>query len=175
MEVWKDIKGFEGYYQISNYGNGKSLDRAVKQLSRWGNMTVVHYKGVELVKNKAGNGYCRFDLCKDGIYTYRYVHHLVWETFVGKIPNGMEIDHINTVKTDNRLENLRLVDRTGNMRNEITYKNRLKPLDQINPITGEIVQQFESAKDARKIGFGHADAVARGTRKQDKGYIFKYY
>ena len=121
MEEWKDIKGYEGYYQISNYGNGRSVDRVVERLSRWGKIVKVHYKGIELVKNKVGAGYLRFDLCKNGIYDYRYIHQLVWETFVGEIPEGMEIDHIDTDKTNNSLSNLRLVDRSGNMRNPLTY------------------------------------------------------
>ena len=50
MEVWKDIEGFEGYYQISNYGNGRSLDRTVEQKSRWGKIVKVTYKGTELKK-----------------------------------------------------------------------------------------------------------------------------
>ena len=174
MEEWKDIRGFEGYYQISNYGNGKSLDRTVERKSRWGKTVKATYKGVELKKNIVGNGYARFDLCKDGVYTYKYVHHLVWEAFRGKIPDGMEIDHINTVKTDNRLENLRLTDRSGNMRNPLTYKKRLKSIIQIDPATNETVEQFTSVTDAKKAGFNHADAVARGERKQDKGYIFNY-
>lgn len=127
MEEWKDIRGFEGYYQISNYGNGKSLDRTVERKSRWGKTVKATYKGVELKKNIVGNGYARFDLCKDGVYTYKYVHHLVWEAFRGKIPDGMEIDHINTVKTDNRLENLRLTDRSGNMRNPLTHQKFFVP------------------------------------------------
>ena len=174
MEEWKDIKGYEGYYQISNYGNGRSVDRVVERLSRWGKIVKVHYKGIELVKNKVGAGYLRFDLCKNGIYDYRYIHQLVWETFVGEIPEGMEIDHIDTDKTNNNLSNLRLVDRSGNMHNPITYKKITRAIALKNKNTGEIIKLFKSVTDARKEGYGHADAVARGVRKQDKGYIFEY-
>lgn len=45
-------------------------------------------------------------------------HRMIWEHFNGKIPEGMEIDHINRIKTDNRLCNLRLVDRSGNSINK---------------------------------------------------------
>ena len=127
MEEWKDIKGYEGYYQISNYGNGRSLDRIVERLSRWGKPVKVKYKGVELAKNVVGDGYLRFDLCKNSKYDYRYIHQLVWETFVGEIPEGLEIDHIDTDKTNNRLDNLRVTDRAGNMRNPITYKKYFIP------------------------------------------------
>lgn len=174
MEEWRDIKGYEGYYQISNYGNGRSLDRTIERKSRWGNIIKVTYKGKELKKNKAGTGYLRFDLCKDGEYDYRYIHQLVWETFIGDIPEGLEIDHIDTDKTNNHLENLRVTDRKGNMNNPITYKKRIRAIALKNKNTGEIIKLFKSVADARKEGYGHADAVARGVRKQDKGYIFEY-
>ena len=130
MEVWKDIEGFEGYYQISNYGNGRSLDRTVEQKSRWGKIVKVTYKGTELKKCKSGKGeYRMFSLCKNGIYTYKTVHRLVWETFVGKIPEGYEIDHIIPISDGggDELSNLRIGTRKDNMRNEITYKKFFRP------------------------------------------------
>ena len=52
------------------------------------------------------------------------VHRLVYETFVGEIPNGYEIDHINTIRDDNRLENLRCVTSYENNNNPLTRKHR---------------------------------------------------
>lgn len=52
-----------------------------------------------------------------------FAHRIVWEMHNGKIPEGMEIDHINGVKSDNRIENLRLVSHAVNMKNKISYKN----------------------------------------------------
>lgn len=51
------------------------------------------------------------------------VHRIIYETFVGPIPEGMEIDHINTIRTDNRLDNLRLVTPKENMNNPLTRKH----------------------------------------------------
>ena len=62
----------------------------------------------------------------------RLVHRIVWETFNGEIPEGMEIDHINTIRDDNRLENLRLVTHKENCNNPISienYKKRNKSAD----------------------------------------------
>lgn len=50
----------------------------------------------------------------------KMVHRIIYETFKGEIPDGMEIDHINTIKTDNRLENLRLVTHKENCNNPLT-------------------------------------------------------
>ena len=55
--------------------------------------------------------------------TLALVHRLVFETFIGKIPQGYEIDHINTIRDDNRLENLRVVTRRENLNNPLTRKH----------------------------------------------------
>lgn len=54
------------------------------------------------------------------------VHRLVWETFIGEIPDGYEIDHINALKNDNRLINLRCVTHKGNMNNILNKKRQSK-------------------------------------------------
>lgn len=128
MEEWKDIEGFEGYYQVSNYGNGRSVERTIKRMSRWGKMVKVTYPSVELKKCKCGK-YRKFDLYKNGVYTHRYIHQLVWETFVGKIPEGLEIDHIIPVSEGggDELSNLRIGTRKDNMHNENTYKKYFIP------------------------------------------------
>ena len=64
-------------------------------------------------------GYLRVKTSKTRVM----VHRLVWETFNGSIPEGMEIDHINTIKTDNRLENLRCVSHKENSNNELTREH----------------------------------------------------
>lgn len=57
-----------------------------------------------------------------------YVHRLAYETFVGEIPNGYEIDHINTIRDDNRLDNLRVVTHADNNRNPLTRKHKSESL-----------------------------------------------
>ena len=76
---------------------------------------------------------CKLSLIKEGYQVIRVskpkrgmvlVHRLVYETFVGEIPNGYEIDHINTIRDNNRLDNLRVVTHTENNRNPLTRKNK---------------------------------------------------
>ena len=63
------------------------------------------------------------------VYTkigYKFVHRVIWETFMGEIPDGYEIDHINTVRTDYRLENLKVVTHKENINNAMTKLNMKK-------------------------------------------------
>ena len=77
-------------------------------------------------QSKASGGYCRVRVSGTKINQV-FVHRIIWETFKGEIPEGMQIDHINTIRTDNRLENLRLVTHKANMNNPLTLKKLRQP------------------------------------------------
>lgn len=103
MEIWKEIRGYDGLYQISNWGNVKSLN-----YNRTGKEKIL-----KLIPCEKG-GYMRVGLYKNKKCKLCSVHRLVYETFNGKIPKGMEVNHINEKKDDNRLENLNLMTRKEN-------------------------------------------------------------
>lgn len=109
-EIWKDIKGYEGLYQISNLGNIKSLERTVYK-----KVDVLHKKGKSFrykVKEKIikpsydRKGYQMVRLSKDGKAHTLKVHRLVAQAFIPNKNNYEQINHINEVKTDNYVENL---------------------------------------------------------------------
>ena len=69
--------------------------------------------------------YLIVDLCRDGKYTKKAVHRLVWEAFNGPIPGRLEINHKDLIRTNNRLDNLELVTHQQNMKHAIdAYKSR---------------------------------------------------
>lgn len=183
-EIWKDIKGYENMYQISNIGQVKSLEHNVQQKNRWG-QTISRIQKSRLMKihiNK--NGYFRVVLHKNGIEKNYSVHRLVYEAFVGEIPDGMQVNHINEIKTDNRVVNLNLMTPKENSnwgtRNERVSEKQTngknsKPVLKIDPISNEIVAEFPSTKEAeRQTGFNHICLWCRGIRKSSDGFIWKY-
>ena len=112
-EIWKDIPGYEGYYQVSNMGNVSSLDREVK--GRDGKVYL--YKGKELYKRSDDYGYYSVTLSKNSNRNIFRVHSLVAQVFLNHNPSNssLVIDHINNNPKDNRLENLQLVSHRFNV------------------------------------------------------------
>ena len=110
MEEWRDVKGFEGMYQVSNLGNIKSLSRTIirkdgKPMTVKENVLKPFICGVE------GKQYIQVRLCDTGSFKHIRVHQLVAVAFLGHTIDGhkLVIDHVNDIKTDNRADNLQIV------------------------------------------------------------------
>ena len=134
LETFRPVRGYEGLYEASDYGCVRSLQFKCK-------------KRIKYLKNaKHPTGYERIDLYRDGKYKKLFVHRLVYEAFVGEIPEGYEIDHINTIRDDNRLSNLRCVTRKENHANPITAaRNR-----EANRRNAKDPQWREATREANK-------------------------
>lgn len=112
-EIWKDVPNYEGYYQASNLGRVRSLDRTVVD-SRGGER---FYKGRIIKGNVNEDGYRRTTLKKNSIGRTFMFSQLVAMTFLGHKPNGitMVVDHINGDIANDRVENLRIVPNRANV------------------------------------------------------------
>ena len=128
MEIWKDIEGYERLYQVSNEGRVKSLERTVESVSH-GKPCIRHIKGyMRAFSINPINGYLTVSLCKDGKEKTYNVHRLVAEAFIPNLDNKPCIDHISTIKYDNRVENLRWCTQKENLNNPLSKVNKVNSL-----------------------------------------------
>lgn len=113
MEIYKDVKGYEGLYQVSNFGNVKSIERVIIRSDN--RKKTIKEKIKEGTHNK---GYKRISLVDiNGISRNQYVHRLVLKSFLYE--SDLYVDHIDGNKQNNRLENLRYVTNSENL----TFRN----------------------------------------------------
>lgn len=102
VEIWKDIDGYIGIYQVSNMGNVRSLQREEFKCAQGYRVR----KGVELKLSQDQKGYLKVNLCKNGKGRSRRVHRLVAEAFIDNPMHLPEINHIDEDKKNNVVSNL---------------------------------------------------------------------
>lgn len=175
-EIWKDVAGYEGLYQVSSMGHVKSLERTY--VGRGGGKHPV--KERILKPATTHNGYLRVTLYAGDKPKALKVHRLVCQTFHKNPNNKPEVNHINEDKTDNRACNLEWCTRRENCNhgthNERSAKNRSKPIGQFS-LDGKLIKVWQSACEARRqtdFSQGYVSAAARGEYKQAYGFIWKY-
>lgn len=192
MEIWKDIKGFEGLYQVSNFGRVKSLER--HRNGKRGAPTICKERILCLHRGKFG--YLQACLCKDNKKHAPLVHRLVGEAFIPNTENLPCIDHIDGNRENNAVSNLRWCTTKENMnysgvRNSISNTQKTseackrhqrdiqekckKPVVCIFP--DGTVQEFDSAAAIEKeYGFGHSNisACCNGKAKSYRKCKFYY-
>lgn len=191
-ELWNDIEGYEGKYMISDCGSVKSLERTVR--SRWTKNIPVHEK---LLKKSIRGGYERVVLVDNGARKTFSVHYLVASAFIPNPGNKPCIDHINGIRNDNRVENLRWCTRKENCNFALARENKSKALrGEKAPwygksgslhVTSKAVSQYEedgtfvrtygSIHEAgRETGINYKliNRVCLGQRKKTGGYIWEY-
>lgn len=105
-EVWKDVVGYEGLYKVSNMGRIKSIKRHRAKCDK-------------ILKPDLLKGYHRVTLCSNNKIKRMFVHRLVAIAFIQNTDNKPDIDHINYIKNDNRVDNIRWATRSEN--NQHTY------------------------------------------------------
>lgn len=168
-EIWRDIKDYEGLYQVSNFGRIRSFitNRILKQ----GNISC---------------GYLAVVLCKNGKKKMYSVHRLVASTFIPNPENKPQVNHKNENKQDNRVENLEWMTAKDNI-NHGTHNKRVKE-KQLNDIkkskivlqytkTGEFIREWVSVSEIeRQLGYfiQNISDCCLGKNKTSHGFIWKY-
>lgn len=177
-EIWKDVPGYDGCYMISNLGRVKSTDRYVFSNILPGKKRFI--SGKVLTPSKNIWGYHEVHLCKNGKSKHHTIHKLVYTTFIGDIPDGKEINHINEDKTDNRLQNLKAVTKSENInwgkRNYNVGKKLSRRVVQSLPDGTDLTVWFsiQSASKELNIKDSNISMCCKGKRKTAGGYKWCY-
>ena len=162
-EEWKDIKGYEGKYQVNLYGDVKSL-----------------ISGKTLTPKTNHNGYLRVGLGGYKSQKWFFVHRLVYEAFISPIPDGMQVNHINEIKTDNRPDNLNLMTPKENTNwgtgSDRCHRHKKRPVTQVLP-DGTAFFTYFSASDAEAdlgIPNSNINKCCKNKRETAGGFMWEY-
>ena len=165
QEIWKDIPGYEGIYQASNLGKIRSLK----------------FNKVRILKpGRNRDGYYIVALCLNSVVKNSRVHRLVWITFNGLIPEGLQINHRDEDKTNNALLNLELVTPSQNVnygtRNKRMSEKHCKRIQMIDE-NNNTIKTFNSLKEAAQFlnkSHNNISCCLHGKTKSAYGYKWKF-
>lgn len=160
-EIWKDIKDYEGLYQISNLGRVKSL----------------HFSKELLLKPRlTGRGYCQIDLQRNKDIKHALVHRLVAEAFIPNPDNLPYVNHKDEDKTNNRVDNLEWCTQLYNIRYGTGLRRRVAT--QYKPVLcvekGIIYPSQVEAGKQLGMSHRHINDCCKGRRHTTGGYHWKY-
>lgn len=160
-EIWKDIKNFEGLYQVSNLGRIKNNKD-------------------EILKPAIKRGYNQVTLCKNGERKYIGVHRLVAESFIPNPNNLPQVNHKDENKLNNTVQNLEFCDCSYNInygtRNKKISKKLCKLIEQYD-LDNNFIKLWYGAKEIKrklKIDNSLIGKCCKGKRKTAGGFVWKY-
>ncbi len=175
-EIWKDIKGYEGLYQVSNLGRVKSLDKIVKSANQYGAIFTRKKKGKILKPFSTMSGYLQVTLYDEERKNF-LIHRLVAKNFIANTKKLPEVNHIDGNKNNNMFTNLEWVTKLENQQHAIkTGLRHIKTIYQYDLKNGIINiwnNQYEASRET-KIDQGSINRCCNKKQKTAGGYIWRY-
>ena len=169
--IWKPIVGYEGYYEVNNNGEVRSLKREITLPN--GNKRTIPARILKPKKN--GIGYLFYTLSKGGIPKTVYVHRAVADAFLINPENKLEVNHCNGIKTDNTVENLEWVTHAENVRHcydtglcNNKGGNHFRAISIIDNFLGKVFDTIKEWCDARGINYATGRNILGGRQKSKK-------
>lgn len=185
LEQWREIKGYEGLYEVSTKGNVRGLDRYVTQLTCHGNYMTRLYKGC-IVKPRIGKvGYKYLHLSKDGVRTTFKVHRIVAINFINNPHNKPEVNHKDGNKINNDVNNLEWVTSSENKKHAIDLGLKINDFGEaayafrgsveVYNKQGVLIDILSGTRDTISKGYSPCcvSAVLTGRQKTHKNCKFK--
>ena len=191
MEIWKNIKGYENLYLISNTGKVKALAKSI-----WNGQGYLHFPEIIRKPTYDKDGYLNITLSKKGKSTTFKLHRLVATAFIPNPNNLPEVNHIDGNKSNNKVDNLEWVTRSENQKhafrtgliNQNGKNNHMYgrigadnpnsiPIYQLDKYTGVIINEYDSLASAGRalgVNIGKICLVCQGKRNSAYGYKWKY-
>lgn len=179
MEIWKDIEQYKGLYQISNLGRIKALSKHVAYSNG-----CVHYYPEKILKEFPHvEGYALINLTDaHKKQTSFRVHRLVADAFIPNTCNKPSINHINSIRNDNSVENIEWCTPKENTEHRMIFGNKYSGLDHKSSkrvsqysLDGTYIQDFENIDTATKqTGIFNISACCRSIRSVAGGFKWRY-
>ena len=160
-EIWRDIEGYEGLYQISNKGHVKSLYKSSERI---------------LKSYDNGKGYLKVHLFKNTAFQSIYIHRLVAETFIPNLENKPEVNHKDENKLNNCVENLEWMTTKENS-NYGTRNERISRKILQYSKSGDFIREWSGAHGVERVlGIDNSSITkcCKGKRKSSGGFVWKY-
>jgi len=177
--IWKDIKDFEGFYQINENGQVKCLSRQVE--GKLGSIRTLKENYLTATDN--GKGYMVVALYKNKKRYFKKIHRLVAEAFIDNPDNKDQVNHIDGNKKNNNYKNLEWCSNQENCIHRNNFYNnknienatlaKLKPCAKVDLTSGIILEKYSSYKEAAEkngLDKDYISQCARGKLKQYKGF-----
>ena len=160
-EIWRDIEGYEGLYQVSNKGRVKSL-----------------YKGSEriLKLHDDGRGYLKAHLTKENTSKHIRVHRLVAQTFIPNLYNKPQVNHLDENKKNNCVDNLEWTTAKENSNYGSRNERLSRKILQYSK-SGDFIREWKSAAEVERvlgIDPSHIKDCCKGRYKSSGGFVWKY-